>query len=612
MATQQEIEKVIDATDIVALVSEYVKLEKAGKNYKGLCPFHNEDTPSFVVNPDKKIAHCFGCGGGGSPIKFLQQVENIDFNTALFKLAQKANITIAGTKEYKKTNNYAKYYSIMKTSCDFYTKNLSVTKLGQEALEYLHKRGLNDETIKVFDIGLAPSGHDTLYQVLKESNYLELDMIDLGLVASNEKGYHDLFINRIMFPIKNENGDVIAFSGRIFNTTDKNQAKYINTKETFIFKKGNTLFNLNNAKSDIMKKRRVILHEGQMDVIASYRSGLKEAVCSLGTALTVEQVNTLKRYTDNVVICYDCDKAGINASLKAIKLFKQNGFKVSLVMLPQGMDPDEYSLKYGADQYLKYFEENIIDENTYIFNQAFLNKNLADITVKDEVKNQIFSMLVTLNSQIQVEEFLNKLASRLDISQEAIKADYSSYYNYNRPTNVVEKNPIDDFNSNYYNNPIGEKETVPVKIEHSISICEIRLLQYAKSSKAKAMDIDSKIADHLYAFSKEGQNIWINLINTYYQNYDEFIEAIFIKMLSEEDMLYYTTALEKLRRNPDGFNENDLNACIEKVESMTLKKENKRLGIKIITTNDEEQKLSLLNQKFKNKKKIDENNRRKK
>ena len=612
MATQQEIDKVIDATDIVALVSEYVKLEKAGKNYKGLCPFHNEDTPSFVVNPDKKIAHCFGCGGGGSPIKFLQQVENIDFQTALAKLAEKANIKLTGTKEYKKTNNYAKYYSIMKTSCDFYTKNLSVTKLGQEALEYLYKRGLNDETIKVFDIGLAPSGHDTLYQVLKDSNYLELDMIDLGLVTSNERGYHDLFVNRIMFPIKNENGDVIGFSGRIFNTDDKNQAKYINTKETFIFKKGNTLFNLNNAKSDIMKKRRVILHEGQMDVIASYRSGLRETVCSLGTALTAEQVNTLRRYTDNVVICYDCDKAGINASLKAIKLFKQNGFKVSLVMLPQGMDPDEYSLRFGANAYLKYFEENIIDENTYIFNQAFLNKNIQDITVKDEIKNQIFSMLINLNSQIQVEEFLGKLATRLDISLEAIKTDYNSYYNYNRPTNVVENYPADDFSSNYDYNPIGEKGITPTKIEHSVSICEIRLLNYAKSSKAKALEIDSKIADHLYAFSKEGLNVWITLINKYYTNYDEFIEGNFIKMLSEEEVKYYINALEKLRRYPGGFNEEDLNACIEKVESMTFVKQNERINKNIMTSNDEQLIMSLLSQKFKNRKKIDENNRRKK
>jgi DNA primase len=612
MATQQEIEKVIDATDIVALVSEYVKLEKAGKNYKGLCPFHNEDTPSFVVNPDKKIAHCFGCGGGGSPIKFLQQVENIDFNTALSKLAQKANISIAGTKEYKKTNNYAKYYSIMKTSCDFYTKNLSVTKLGQEALEYLHKRGLNDETIKVFDIGLAPAEHSILYQVLKESNYLELDMIDLGLVGSNDRGYHDLFVNRIMFPIKNENGDVIAFSGRIFNTTDKNQAKYINTKETFIFKKGNTLFNFNNAKSEIMKKRRVILHEGQMDVIASYRSGLKEAVCSLGTALTIEQVNLLRRYTDNVVICYDSDKAGINASLKAIKLFKQNGFKVSLVMLPQGMDPDEYSLKYGANAYLKYFEENIIDENTYIFNQAFLNKNLSDISVKNEIKNQIFSMLVEINSQIVVEEFISKLAARIDVSIDALKADYSNYYNANKPTNVVENYADEYFNQNYVNDSHFDSEVVPKKIEHSISICEVRLLHYAKASKEKAMEIDSNIADYLSAFSKQGASVWITLINSYYQHYDEFIEANFISMLNEENMTYYISGLEKLRRNPVIFNDVDLEACIEKVKSLTYVKQNQRINKNIMASNDIDYQMSLLQEKFKNKKKLDKNIRRKK
>lgn len=612
MATQQEIDKVIDATDIVALVSQYVKLEKAGKNYKGLCPFHNEDTPSFVVNPDKKIAHCFGCGGGGSPVKFLQQIENIDFNSALTKLAEKANIKITGAKESKKTNNYAKYYSIMKTSCDFYNKNLEVTKLGQEALEYLHKRGLNDETIKVFDIGLAPSGYDTLYQVLKESNYLELDMIDLGLVGSNDRGYHDLFINRIMFPIKNENGDVIGFSGRIFNTDDKNQAKYINTKETFIFKKGNTLFNLNNAKSEIMKKRRVILHEGQMDVIASYRSGLKEAVCSLGTALTVEQVKLLRNYTDNAIICYDSDKAGINASLKAIKLFKQHGFKVSLVMLPQGMDPDEYSLKFGANQYLKYFEENIIDENTYIFNQAFLNKNLADISVKNEIKNQIFSMLLSLNSQTLVEEFINKLALRLETSLEAIKADYNSYYNAYKPTNVVENYPNNYFDENYVSDPGDIKEVVPVKIEHSISICEIRLLNYAMSSKAKALEIDSKINNHLNAFSKEGLNIWITLINTYYQNYDEFTLGIFIKMLSEESVRYYTDGLEKVRRNPMVTSDEDLNACIDKVIKTTFIKDNERLSKTIHVTNDIDKQISLISQKFKNKKKLDENIRRKK
>ena len=437
-------------------------------------------------------------------------------------------------------------------------------------------------------------------------------MIDLGLIGSNDRGYYDLFINRIMFPIKNENGDVIAFSGRIFNSDDKNQAKYINTKETFIFKKGNTLFNLNNAKSDIMKKRRVILHEGQMDVIASYRSGLKEAVCSLGTALTIEQVKLLRKYTDNAVICYDCDKAGINASLKAIKLFKQQGFKVSLVMLPQGMDPDEYSLKYGANQYLKYFEENIIDENTYIFNQAFLNKNLMDISVKNEVKNQIFSMLVTLDSQTLVEEFINKLSARLDASIEAIKADYIAYYNTYRPTNVVESYPNDYFNENYVNDPKDLNEIIPTKIEHSISICEVRLFHYAKTSKQKALEIDSKIADHLSAFSSQGQSLWITLINRYYQNYDEFMEAVFIKMLNEENVSYYTAGLEKLRRNPMVFNESDLNACIEKVESMTFVKQNQRINKTIMMTNNNEHKLSLLEQKFKNKKKIDENIRRKK
>ena len=302
----------------------------------------------------------------------------------------------------------------------------------------------------------------------------------------------------------------------------------------------------------------------------------------------------------------------INASLKAIKLFKQNGFKVSLVMLPQGMDPDEYSLKYGADAYLKYFEENIIDENTYIFNQTFLNKNLEDIAVKDEIKYQIFSMLVNIDSKVLVEEFIAKLANKLNISVQAILEDYNNYYNTNKPTKPVEY--YDDYNNQpyYVNEPVGVEQIGEKKIEHSISVCEMRLIQYAKSSKKLAMEIDSLISEHLSAFSIEGQSVWITLTSDYYQSYDDFNESIFIKMLSLENTNYYISSLEKLNRNPMVFNDEDLNACIKQIERITFVKQNERLSKNIRNSNNIEDQLLLLNQKFKNKKKLDKNLRRNK
>ena len=334
MPTQDEINRVIESTDMVDLVSPFVKLTKQGKSYKGLCPFHNEDTPSFVVSQEKHLAHCFGCGKGGNPINFLMQIKQISFNEALNELATKNGIKLTNVVINKKSQDYTKYYEMMQLAAKFYEKNLTTTKSGLEALEYLHKRGLSDETIKMFKIGLAPNNVDALYKVLKDANYLELDMIDVGLIGHNDKGYYDIFSKRIMFPITDEMGNIIGFSGRIFNNNDPNQPKYVNTKETFLYKKGSVLYHLDLAKQEILRKKRVILHEGQMDVIAATSAGFKEAICSMGTALTEAQALVLKKYSSQAIICYDGDKAGIAASKKAINIFKKVGMTASLVLLP--------------------------------------------------------------------------------------------------------------------------------------------------------------------------------------------------------------------------------------------------------------------------------------
>ena len=599
MPLDDDIKQIIDATDIVALVSSYnIKLEKQGKNYKGLCPFHHEDTPSFLVSVEKKLAHCFGCGGGGDPIKFIMQIEGIGFQEAVAKLAEFNGMEYKGNFQKKEDPN-KKYYEILNLAVNFYKANYEKTEYGLEARDYLLKRGLNDEVIKDFNIGLAPKQIDTLYKVLKESNYLELDMIDSGLINSDEKSYHDFFVSRIMFPIYNEAGNPIGFSGRIFNNTDKNQPKYVNSKESMVYHKGDVLFNIQNAKGEIMRKKRVILHEGQMDVIAAYRSGFKEAICTMGTALTITQARLLSKYTNNAIICYDGDNAGIKASKKAIKIFEQTGFNVRLVLLPQGMDPDEYVLKYGVEEYQKYFESHIIDALEYQYVTAFLNKNLNDNIVFKDVCEEIFSLLINEKSQSIIESYLNRLSKDTNTLIDAIHLDYEAYRNNNVLNNQIDY-PIYDEPSDYV-----EAEPVEIK-EIWNSTAELRLFIYAKESKANAIYIDQTLGESVYGFKPKTLKLWFKLINEYYANFDKFEEGKFIKLLiNQDDVNYYTQMMEVVSKDYiEPYNQQDMLKCIEKVERDCCDAKNNDIKRKVASNNtSSEKKFQYANEAFINRKK---------
>ena len=604
MANQDDYKQIIEATDIVALVSSYnIKLEKQGKNFKGLCPFHNEDTPSFIVSPEKKIAHCFGCGGGGDPITFIKQIENIEFPEALQKLADFNGIKLNKTYQKKEDPN-KKYYEIMNLAVNFYKANYEKTASGKEAREYLIKRGLNDEIIKDFNIGLAPKKIDLLFKLLSDSNYSEVQMYDTGLISSDEKSSHDFFVNRIMFPIYNENGNPIGFSARIFNSPDPNQPKYINSRESIIYHKSEVLFNIQNAKAEIMKKKRVILHEGQMDVIASYRSNLKEAICTMGTALTVSQAKLLSKYTNNAIICYDGDNAGIKASKKAIKTFKLAGFNVRLVLLPDKMDPDEYVLKYGEDKYREYFESHIVDSLEYLYQTAFFNKDLNDNIVFKELCNEIFEILLNEPNQSIKESYLKRLANDTNTSDEAIKMDFENYRLQNSSKNNEFIYPEDN---NYYEEaPIDIIEPKPIIEEKWNSTAELRLFLYAKQSKANATYIDQSLGNSIFGFKEKTRKLWVKLVNEYYDNFDKFEETTFIKMLTEqEDVDYYILMMNKLREDTiSPYNQEDMISCINKIEEITCDVLNDDIK-RVISKNDtpKEKQYECANEIFKNAKK---------
>ena len=425
MISEEKINEIIDKTDMVGLVSEFVTLQKRGKNYFGLCPFHADQTPSFSVSPSKKIAKCMSCGEGGNPINFLRKIKNVSFEEACFLLADRVGVQLERTKTVKHVDENSKYYEINQVAQKFYEHFLHNSQSGKEALEYLNKRGLDLETIKMFGIGLAPKNYTTLTKVLSDKGYSLTDAHDIGLITRKENDYYDMFFNRIMFPIIDEAGHVLGFSGRVFDG-DTSGGKYVNTQETVIYKKGEMLYNLNNAIPYIRKMGRVILCEGQMDVISLSNAGIKEVVCSLGTALTEQQASLIKKYSNNVLICYDGDSAGIKATGKAFNLLK--GLTVNSITLPNGMDPDEYLKSRGKDSFLEFIESNQKDVYGYLYSNAFLNRNLNVAYDYEEVKKTVFNLLFKSGSALLVEKYLHQLAIDLKVSYDAIYNDYNIYF----------------------------------------------------------------------------------------------------------------------------------------------------------------------------------------
>ncbi len=599
MPTQEEITNIVESTDMVELVSPYVKLSKQGKSYKGLCPFHDEKTPSFVVSQDKHLAHCFGCGKGGNPIQFLMDIKRISFMEAVAELAKKNGIPLKEAYKPKQKQDYSLFYEMLETSARFYHQNLTLTKTGKEALAYLYKRGIDDETIKSFGIGLAPKQKDSLYKVLKEANYLEINMMDLGLIEHNDQGYYDLFSKRITFPIKDEDGHVLGFSARIYDNPDSNQPKYINTRDTFLYHKGSVLYHLDVAKTEILRKKRVILHEGQMDVIASVIAGLKEAVCTMGTALSMDQAYALKRYANHAILCYDGDKAGIQASLKAIQIFKQARMSVHLVLLPNGMDPDEYVRSFGGEAYAEYVESHLLDELEYGFEVAFLNANLKDSFEIETIKGRVFELVRQMPSQTAKEKYLKLLAGRIESTYTAICSDYSSFTKAQPITPIVEED--------IYETPI---EILPIEEKTLIKSYELRLFLYARHSKQRAMEIDKKLGDSIDAFCKENREIWIALVNNYYAMYDDFNDALFCSILTEEQKKVYLDNLESIRGAIEPYTDEDLECILSKMQEMHIKIVNQALTNQILLAKDSEIKKNKLAEKFNNKKKSMLNKRR--
>ena len=434
---QEVIEEVRHRTNIVDIIGQYVQLKKSGKNYMGLCPFHEERSPSFSVAEDKQIFHCFGCGKGGTVFNFLQEIEGISFPESVKRVADLEHLSVdfdwseprevADTPENQQRRSLLQLHS---KAAELYHHILVNTKIGEPALNYLLERGLTQELIETFQIGFAPQKRDFLSQVFKNEQLDETLFEPSGLFVQRDNGtFLDRFYQRIMFPINDPQGNVIAFSGRLLKTADfpgDEMPKYLNSPETTLFNKRETLFNFDKARKEIRKENTVLLFEGFMDIIAAWQSGVKSGVASMGTSLTNEQIRRLERVAKEVVICYDGDNAGVQATNRAIQLLQENShFDLSIVSIPEKLDPDEYVRKYGAEAFQNLANHGRETVFSFKMNYHRLTRNMNNEKEQLDYVNELLRELTNVQSPLERDRYLNQIAQEFQLSVHSLEEQFN-------------------------------------------------------------------------------------------------------------------------------------------------------------------------------------------
>lgn len=418
---QEFIEQVRSANDIVAVIGEYVSLKKKGRNYFGLCPFHAEKTPSFSVNAEKQIFHCFGCGEGGNVVTFLMAHDKLGFAEAVKLLARRANIRLP-QKEYDRKNLELldKLYYANQMAASYFTGNLARSPAGKDALDYLDRRRVSKDAVKEFQLGLAIDEWDGLIKFCTSKGVETDTLLAAGLIIerSDRKGYYDRFKNRLMFPIFNLSGKIVAFAGRILD--DKDSPKYMNSPETLIYKKGKLLYGLNFSKEKIRESQKAIILEGYFDFLSLYQNGIQNIVASCGTAFTPDQARLLSRFAEEAILLFDSDSAGQKAVLRSVDLLYDAGLEVKVAVPPAEHDPDKYVNTYGSEE----LNELVSRSVSYVkFKTGLLEDKFSKLSINEQEKILLdfTQTALKISDGVRRELFLKQVADQLGISERIIR-----------------------------------------------------------------------------------------------------------------------------------------------------------------------------------------------
>lgn len=556
------IEHVRTSVNITDVISQYVGLKKSGSNFMGLCPFHEEKTPSFSVSEEKQIFHCFSCGRGGNVFKFLIELDGLSFPESVNKVAEFTGIEIDSKyaqSQLAKTPESTENRQLKQLHDDatkLYQHILMNTEMGQNALDYLHNRGMTDEDITTFQIGFAPE-KSVLQDFFNEKKLDYQILRQSGLFIENQAGnLRERFINRVMFPIRNQNGQVVAFSGRLLEK-NKDLPKYLNSPETPIFNKRDILFNYDLAKKEIRTEGNVILFEGFMDVIAAYRSGVKNGVASMGTSLTNEQIYLLERSTSQLNICYDGDDPGQNATNRALDLLtNQTKMKVGVLVIPNGMDPDEFVTKNGKEAFLELAHS--ARETTISFKMNFLkrDRNLKNESEQIDYIDQVLRVLATIKTPFEQDIYVNQLADEFKIDKTILRQQLVDLV-ANQPKEPQQRV-----------NPVRVRTDEPPLEQHQETMRDEKI---DRVERAERLLLYRVLHDHTawlkiravddFSFVHDNYQLIYTLAEGYLDLHDQYEIASFLDYLPEEALKRFVMQIE-LMTVSDNSSEDELNDCV--------------------------------------------------
>ncbi|MBR3229526.1 MAG: DNA primase [Bacilli bacterium] len=559
--TSEKLNEIRNSVNIVDVISSYINLTPKGKNYFGVCPFHDDNNPSMSVSNDKQIYKCFSCGATGTVFKFIMDYENISFREAVQKVADIGGVQI-NLHQIKKKNENESLYDIYDLSLKYYINNLNTPK-GREAKEYLKNRNINEEIIKEFQIGLALSDRNTLSNILTKKYKLN-DILKTGLIGKSDYGYYDLFRERIMFPLYNLNGKVVAYSGRIYNKKDN--SKYFNTRETEIFKKGELIYNYHRAKDIARRKNQIIIMEGFMDVIRAHSAGIKNVVATMGTAVTNIQANLIKRMAKEIILCFDGDEAGAKATKSCAEELNKIGVTPKVIRLEENLDPDEYIQKYGKESFQRKIDHpiNIMDFELDYLKQG---KNLENAEDTAEYINQIIKELNKIDDDILKEITIKKIVNETKIDESIIRKHLE------KKPKIIRKKEIKQNLTKY------EK-------------AEKNLIFYMLNSEDVIRMYDKKVT---YMPDRE-YRLLAREISTFYKKYGQMNEADFIDYIEGDEEL--TQTIKKVNQNmiSEKYTEEEISDYINVIKEYNIKDAIERMQEKMKKQTDPLKKAEIAQQ----------------
>ena len=555
---QDKIDEIKSVADIVSVIGDYVELKRAGSNYVGLCPFHNEKTPSFSVSPSKGIFHCFGCGVGGDVISFIMQKEGLSYPEAIKFLADKLGILVETNEVNKeKYEHRKKLFEINNEAKLFYYKNLLINDIPKD---YIKKRNLNNNLINKFIIGYA-DGKNSLYRHLLQKGYQKDDIIEVGLINQDEKGnVYDKFRNRLMFPIIDIRGNVIGFGGRAIADS---RAKYMNSPQSLAYDKSKNVYGVSNLKNST-KVGKIILVEGYMDVISLTNYGFDYAIASLGTSLTHDQAKLIKRYCKNIYICYDGDSAGQKATSRAIEIFKEQDISPNIIVIPDNMDPDDYIKQFGNKSFDRLID-NAVDSVIYEYKKILQKYDINDVKEKIQLIDDLTTLLSKLDREVIRDEYIKRFSDDLNIEYLSLKKDVSSKLNEVKPNITFHNERTDD-------KKITEKDS----INNQEKITAVEIMTIACFHKDVYYDLKEEFSKFKTKISS--YNNFIEFVDFYYsKNNENQIDEKSARDYFKNDIQMDRTIDYLYKKSRDSININNIGRVVLEIKKYLMNQEKENI-----------------------------------